>query len=89
VRLPMLHTPPVSAAHAINADPLRTGSTTISSVTSRPLRELSGCQTYGGQSIAATRSVPEFLAYPSPIGKINFASGGNGTAQHLAGELFR
>jgi tripartite-type tricarboxylate transporter receptor subunit TctC len=36
------------------------------------------------------KSVPEFLAYAkSNPGKINFASGGNGTAQHLTGELFK
>ena len=36
------------------------------------------------------RSVSEFIAYArSHPGKINFASGGNGTAQHLAGELFK
>jgi tripartite-type tricarboxylate transporter receptor subunit TctC len=36
------------------------------------------------------KSVSEFLAYArSNPGKINFASGGNGTAQHLAGELFK
>jgi len=35
-------------------------------------------------------SVPEFIAYAkSHPGKINFASAGTGTAQHLAGELFK
>jgi tripartite-type tricarboxylate transporter receptor subunit TctC len=36
------------------------------------------------------RSVAEFIAYAkaSP-GKINFVSGGNGTTQHVAGELFK
>jgi tripartite-type tricarboxylate transporter receptor subunit TctC len=35
-------------------------------------------------------TVPEFLAYAkSNPGKINLASGGNGSAQHVAGELFK
>jgi tripartite-type tricarboxylate transporter receptor subunit TctC len=36
------------------------------------------------------KSVPEFIAYAkSNPGKINMASGGNGSPQHLAGELFK
>jgi tripartite-type tricarboxylate transporter receptor subunit TctC len=36
------------------------------------------------------RTVPEFIAYAkSNPGKINMASGGNGTSQHVAGELFK
>jgi tripartite-type tricarboxylate transporter receptor subunit TctC len=36
-----------------------------------------------------TKTVPEFIAYAktSP-GKLNMSSGGNGTSQHVAGELF-
>jgi tripartite-type tricarboxylate transporter receptor subunit TctC len=36
------------------------------------------------------RSVSEFIAYAKANpGKINFVSGGNGTTQHVAGELFK
>jgi tripartite-type tricarboxylate transporter receptor subunit TctC len=36
------------------------------------------------------KTVPEFIAYAKANpGKINFASGGSGTAQHLSGELFK
>jgi tripartite-type tricarboxylate transporter receptor subunit TctC len=36
------------------------------------------------------RSVPEFIAYAKANpGRINFASGGNGTSQHVSGELFK
>jgi tripartite-type tricarboxylate transporter receptor subunit TctC len=35
------------------------------------------------------KTVPEFIAYAKANpGKINFASGGNGTSQHVSGELF-
>lgn len=35
------------------------------------------------------RTVPEFVAYAKPQGdRLNFGSGGNGTAAHLAGEQF-
>src|SRR6266480_1101107 len=38
----------------------------------------------------ATKTVPEFIAYAkSNPGKINMASSGNGTSQHLSGELFK
>jgi tripartite-type tricarboxylate transporter receptor subunit TctC len=36
------------------------------------------------------KTVPEFIAYAKANpGKINFASGGNGTSQHVSGELFK
>jgi len=36
------------------------------------------------------KTVPEFTAYAKANpGKVNMASGGNGTAQHLSGELFK
>ena len=36
------------------------------------------------------KTVPEFIAYAKANpGKINMASGGNGTTQHLYGELFK
>ncbi len=38
----------------------------------------------------SARTVPEFIAYAKANpGKINFASGGNGTASHIAGEMFK
>jgi tripartite-type tricarboxylate transporter receptor subunit TctC len=41
-------------------------------------------------SLVPAKTVPEFIAYAkaSP-GKVNFASAGNGSAFHLAGELFK
>jgi tripartite-type tricarboxylate transporter receptor subunit TctC len=36
------------------------------------------------------KTVPEFIAYAmANPGKVNMASGGNGTSQHVSGELFR
>ena len=36
------------------------------------------------------KTVPEFIAYAKVNpGKVNFATGGNGTAAHVAGELFK
>src|SRR6202158_848595 len=36
------------------------------------------------------KTVPEFIAYAKANpGKINMASGGNGSIQHVAGELFK
>jgi tripartite-type tricarboxylate transporter receptor subunit TctC len=38
----------------------------------------------------SAKSVPEFIAYArTNPGNINMASGGNGTSQHLSGELFK
>ena len=37
-----------------------------------------------------SKTVPEFIAYAKANpGKLNFASAGNGTSEHLAGELFK
>jgi tripartite-type tricarboxylate transporter receptor subunit TctC len=36
------------------------------------------------------KTVPEFIAYAKANpGKVNMASGGNGTVSHVAGELFK
>jgi tripartite-type tricarboxylate transporter receptor subunit TctC len=36
------------------------------------------------------KSVPEFISYAKANpGKLNFVSGGNGSIQHVAGELFK
>jgi tripartite-type tricarboxylate transporter receptor subunit TctC len=36
------------------------------------------------------KTIPEFIAYAGAhLGKINMASGGNGTPSHVAGELFK
>src|SRR5207248_2678302 len=38
----------------------------------------------------ASKTVPEFIAYAKANpGKVNMASSGNGTSQHLSGELFK
>jgi tripartite-type tricarboxylate transporter receptor subunit TctC len=40
--------------------------------------------------LTPTRTVPEFIAYAKTNpGKINMASAGNGSSQHLSGELFK
>ena len=35
------------------------------------------------------KTVPEFIAYQANPGKLNMASAGNGTPQHVSGELFK
>jgi hypothetical protein len=40
--------------------------------------------------LVPVRTVPEFIAYAKANpGKINFASGGNGSGAHVAGEYFK
>ena len=68
-----------------------TSSISISSATSR--RSRASCREplvmVVNPSFPA-KTVPEFIAYAKANpGKINFASGGNGTPPHVAGELFK
>ena len=80
----------VSTAHAINATLYDNLSFTfirdivpIASMTRQPQVMLAN------PSLPA-KTVPEFIAYAKANpGKINMASGGNGTASHVCGELFK
>jgi hypothetical protein len=80
----------VSTAHAINATLYDNLSFTfirdivpIASMTRQPQVMLAN------PSLPA-KTVPEFIAYAKANpGKINMASGGNGTASHVSGELFK
>jgi tripartite-type tricarboxylate transporter receptor subunit TctC len=80
----------VSSAHAINAtlyDHLSFNFirdiAPVASMTRQPQVMLAN------PSLPA-RTVPEFIAYArANPGKINMASGGNGTASHVSGELFK
>ena len=80
----------VSSAHAINAtlyDNLRFNFVRdivpVASMTRQPQVMLAN------PSLPA-KTVPEFIAYAKANpGKINMASGGNGTASHVSGELFK
>ena len=68
-----------------------TSSISISSATSRRSRASSASPNVMvvNPSFPA-KTVPEFIAYAKANpGKINMASGGNGTASHVAGELFK
>src|SRR5882757_3256112 len=56
-------------------------------LTDAELIRRTGVPAFGGQT---AKSVPEFIAYAKAnAGKINMASAGNGTSQHVAGELFK
>ena len=68
-----------------------TSSISISSATSRRSRASSACRCVMvvNPSVPA-KTVPEFIAYAKANpGKISMASAGNGSAPHMAGELFK
>jgi tripartite-type tricarboxylate transporter receptor subunit TctC len=80
----------VSSAHAINA----TLYENLSFNFIRDIKPVAGL-TRDPQVMVVTPSVPvktvtEFVAYAKAnLGKINMASGGNGSVQHVSGELFK
>ena len=63
----------------------------ISSATSRRSRASSACpKSWRSILRFPAKTVPEFIAYAKANpGKINFGSAGNGSALHVAGELFK
>jgi len=80
----------VSAAHAINA----TLYERLSYNFLRDIAPVAGLMRVANvmevNPSLPVKSVPEFIAYArTNPGSINIASGGNGTSQHLSGELFK
>jgi tripartite-type tricarboxylate transporter receptor subunit TctC len=84
-----LHAPPGRSANAINA-------TLYDKLNFNFIRDIAPVASFireprhAGETIVPAKTFPSFIALRQcQSGKINFASGGNGTPPHVSGELFK